>query len=67
MEDGEDITTAKVWSVARGPTYETGKTPEEEVQKCVVVEVTDALWPSYTALCVLQETPPIKRAFIWLC
>jgi hypothetical protein len=63
VEDGEDITTRKVWSVARGPNYETGKIPEEEVQ----VEVIDALWPSYTSLYVLQETRHMKRAFIWLC
>jgi hypothetical protein len=36
VEDGEDITTGKVWSEARGPTYENRKNPEEEVQKCML-------------------------------
>jgi len=33
----------------------------------VIFEVIDAPWLSYTSLYVLQETRPIKRAFIWLC
>jgi hypothetical protein len=36
VEDREDLTTYNVWSVARGPTYETGKILEE-VRICILL------------------------------
>jgi len=68
VEDGEDITTGKVWSVARGADLRNWENPRRRGSEMyVIVEVIDALWPSYTSLYVLQETRPIMRAFIWLC